>query len=141
MGAEQQQSVDFKCWLMFFTSRLCDCALQTSANLQPVTLCSLDRLEISYTFPRIHMSLCVHSFSRIRSHALQNICPAILVQQVVLDSHQNLTNHGSVRVNVCHAIHWSLPILHTVRVLLQSPHRVSQVLHSKAPGDQRNSSP
>ena len=29
VGAEQQQYIDFKSWLMYFTSRLCDCAFQT----------------------------------------------------------------------------------------------------------------
>ena len=81
MGAEQQQSVDFKSWLVFFTRRLCDCVVQTSAVNLELAACHFQRIN------------CVQSFSRIRSPALQNIWPAMLVQQVVLDSHQNLTNH------------------------------------------------
>ncbi len=123
MGAEQQQqqSVDFKSCFVYFTCCLCDCAVQV-------------------TLQTCGLSLCVHSFSWIHSHALQHFWQAMLVQQVVLNSHQNLTNHGSVTVDVCHAVHWSLLILNTIRDLLQSPHRLCQVLQSKARSDHRSSS-
>lgn len=73
---QQQQSVNFKSGVVYFRSRLCASAVQTSAamwNLRPITWDSFIQLD---SFP------CFAAF-----------LASNLVQQVVLDSHQNLTNH------------------------------------------------
>ncbi len=52
MDAEQQQSVDFKSCLVYFTSRLCDCAVQTSAVNLELAACHLCSFIQSDSFPR-----------------------------------------------------------------------------------------